>query len=89
MGTPFPGVLGRPQSGLRIVPQSDVDEQDIDGLFPVQQRLAAVDPCGRDNHMTRVPQNRFRQDANLFIILNKKNRCHASPPRFPANPPYA
>src|SRR3982074_3991542 len=40
-----------PQSGLRIVPQSDVDEQDIDGLFPVQKRLAAVDPCGRDNHI--------------------------------------
>src|SRR3981189_1781948 len=89
-GTPFPGVLGRAQPGLQIVPQVDIHEQDIDELFRVvQQRLATVDSGGRDDRMTRVAEDRFRQDANLLIILNDKNRCHDRPPRLRQHPLYA
>jgi hypothetical protein len=38
--------------------------------------------------MSRVPEDRFRQHANLLVILNKKNRCHDRPPRWPI-PLYA
>ena len=67
------------QPGFRVVREVDVGEDELDRRLGPHQRQSLVDVRGRERLMPAVAQDRFRQHANLFFVLDHENDGHRNP----------